>query len=243
MKWLVFTLVLGLAPLCSVAVEEGPELTKANIDPGDRQSLQRGARIFVNYCLSCHSATYMRFNRVGKDLGIPDKLVLENLMYVTDKVGNTMNVAMRPKDAEAWLGMAPPDLSVTARSRGVDWIYTFLTSYYLDPGRPTGVNNVVFKDTAMPHVLWELQGLQKPVWKGEEARVEKEISGLAIAVPGKLDEKEYQRTVNDLVNFLAYVAEPATLERRRIGSWVLAFLALFAVVTFFLKKEYWKDVH
>jgi ubiquinol-cytochrome c reductase cytochrome c1 subunit len=243
MKRLIIALVLGLTPLCSAVAEEGPELARASIDLGDKASLQRGARLFVNYCLSCHSASYMRFNRVGQDLGVADKLMVKNLMYATDKVGDTMNVAMRPREAESWFGVVPPDLSVIARSRGADWLYTFLTSFYVDPERTTGVNNRVFKDTAMPHVLWELQGLQEPVWKGEEAKAKKEISALALAVPGKLDEKGYQRAVNDLVNFLVYVGEPAAMERRRIGFWVLAFLVSFALVAYFLKKEYWKDIH
>ena len=240
MRRIVFAFALGLMPFFSWAIEKGPELAKAGIDPGDDESLQRGARIFVNYCFSCHSASYMRFSRVAEDLSLSDKLVINNLMFVTDKIGNTMNVAMQPKEAEAWFGVAPPDLSVIARSRGADWLYSFFTSFYSDPIRPSGVNNLVFKDTAMPHVLWELQGFQELV---QEVDAEKKITSLKLATPGKLDEKEYQRTVNDLVNFLVYLGEPVTQERKRVGFWVLLFLAVFAVITFLLKKEYWKDIH
>jgi len=240
MKRIACACLLCLMPLCSWAVEEGPELAKADIDLGDEKSLQRGARTFVNYCLTCHSATYMRFSRMAKDLRLSDKLVADNLMFVTDKVGNTMNVTMLAKESEAWFGMVPPDLSVIARSRGVDWLYTFLTSFYLDPSRPTGVNNRVFKDTAMPHVLWELQGFQEPVL---EAGGEKKITALKLTKPGKLDESAYRQTVNDLVNFLEYLGEPAALERKRLGPRVLLFLAAFGIIAYLLKREYWKDLH
>ncbi len=244
MKRAISVLLLGMLPGLAWAAESGVALAKADINLGDRESLQRGARIFVNYCLSCHSASYMRFSRLAQDLNISKKLVEENLMFVTDKIGETMKVAMRATDAELWFGVAPPDLSVIARSRGVDWLYTFLTSFYLDRGRPTGVNNLVFKDTAMPHVLWELQGWQAPLLRpAQSGESIKAIEGLQLTTPGKLDETEFRQTVRDLVNFLAYVGEPAQLIRRRLGPWVIGFLAVFLGVVYALKKEYWKDVH
>lgn len=222
------------------------ELMKANIDPKDVLSLQRGAGLFVNYCLSCHSAAYMRFSRAAKDLQIPNDVAKSNLLFVTDKIENTMQAAMRAQDAEKWFGVAPPDLSVIARAKGVDWLYTFLNAFYLDPNRPNGVNNRLFEDTAMPHVLWELQGWQTPVYrtsKDNEAKEEKVLDRLQVTIPGKLDEPSYQGGVRDLVNFLAYIAEPAKMVRERLGASVLLFLGVFSLLCYALKREYWKDVH
>lgn len=217
---------------------------EADIDLGDTHSLQRGARTFVNYCLSCHSASFMRYSRIAKDLEIPEELVKNNLMFTTDKIGDTLDVAMPRADAENWfLGVAPPDLSVIARARGANWLYTFLSTFYLAPERPTGVNNLAFKDTAMPHVLWELQGWQEPVLttdqNGDESEV---IDYLKLAQPGKLSAQEYRQTVRDLVAFLVYLAEPAALVRHRIGIGVLLFLVILLSLAYALKKEYWKDV-
>ncbi|MGH8610974.1 MAG: cytochrome c1 [Gammaproteobacteria bacterium] len=221
------------------------ELMKANIDPKDVLSLQRGAGLFVNYCLSCHSAAYMRFSRAARDLQIPNDVAKSNLLFVTDKIENTMQAAMRAQDAEKWFGVAPPDLSVIARAKGVDWLYTFLNAFYLDPNRPNGVNNRLFEDTAMPHVLWELQGWQTPVYrtsKDNEAKEEKVLDRLQVTIPGKLDEPSYQGGVRDLVNFLAYIAEPAKMVRERLGASVLLFLGVFSLLCYALKREYWKDV-
>ncbi len=222
------------------------ELMKANIDPKDVGSLQRGAGLFVNYCLSCHSAAYMRFSRAARDLQIPNDVAKSNLLFVTDKIENTMQAAMRAQDAEKWFGVAPPDLSVIARAKGVDWLYTFLNSFYLDPSRPRGVNNRLFEDTAMPHVLWELQGWKTPVYRtseDNEAKEEKVLDHLQVTIPGKLDEASYQAGVRDLVNFLAYIAEPAKMVRERLGASVLLFLGVFSLLCYALKREYWKDVH
>ena len=245
MKRMILVALLAMVPGLSSAVGTGMPPVKVDTDPHDRESLQRGARIFVNYCLSCHSASYMRFSRLASDLNIADQLVVDNLMFVTDKIGNTMEVAMRAADAERWFGVAPPDLSVIARSRGADWLYTFLTSFYLDPSRPTGVNNLVFKDTAMPHVLWELQGWQTPIRRSqiENGTNREVIDGLELTIPGKLQEAEFQQTVRDLVNFLAYMGEPAQLIRRRLGRWVVAFLGVLLVPVYLLKREYWRDIH
>ena len=245
MKKLI-AIVLLVLPVLVSATGSGVRLKHANIDLSDQASLQNGAKLFVNYCLSCHSASYMRYSRVAKDLGIPEDIMIKNMLFVTDKIGKNMEVAMRGKDAEKWLGVAPPDLSVIARSRGSDWIYTFLDSYYLDPSKATGVNNLVFKDTAMPHVLWELQGWQKPVYSeedhGEHGGVSKEITDLELVAAGRMNESDYRAARRDLVNFMTYMGEPAKLIRKKVGFWVILFLLILLVPAYLLKKEYWKDV-
>ena len=220
------------------AGQGGPALLEANVTLGSKTSLQRGAQTFVNYCLSCHAASYMRYNRLVEDLDISEELVLKNLMFNTDKIGNTMTVAMRPQDAEQWFGVAPPDLSVIARSRGADWLYSYLLGFYLDGSRPAGVNNLYFPDTAMPHVLWELQGLQRLVEPHGDHSMR-----LEMAIPGDLNPQEYQRVALDLVSFLVYVGEPAKLVRYRVGFWTIAFLLVLLLATYMMKREYWKDVH
>ncbi len=245
MKKLI-AIVLLVLPVVVSAAGSGVHLKHANIDLSDQASLQNGAKLFVNYCLSCHSASYMRFSRVAKDLGIPEDTMKKNMLFVTDKIGKNMEVAMRGKDAKKWLGVAPPDLSVIARSRGSDWIYTFLDSYYLDPSKATGVNNLVFRDTAMPHVLWELQGWQKPVYSeedhGEHGGVSKEITDLELVAAGRMNESDYRAARRDLVNFMTYMGEPAKLIRKKVGFWVILFLLILLVPAYLLKKEYWKDV-
>jgi ubiquinol-cytochrome c reductase cytochrome c1 subunit len=221
----------------------GQKLMHANTDLSDQASLQRGARTFVNYCLSCHSAAYMRFNRLGKDLGISDDVLKSNLMFGTDKTGSTMTIAMKKQDAEQYFGGAvPPDLSVTARSLGVDYLYTYFMTFYRDHSRPLGVNNLAFKDVGMPHVLWELQGWQRPVYgEGEHAD---EIVHLEQETAGSQSAEEYARTVRDLVNFMDYLGEPIKLKRQKIGFWVIFYLLLILLpIVYLLKKEYWKDVH
>ena len=235
-------LVIGAA----FASGNGGGLLHASVDLSDRTALQRGARIFVNYCLSCHSASFMRFNRMGEDLGIVEDVLKQNLMFGTDKTGDTMTIAMRREDARGYFGVAPPDLSVISRARGADWLYSFLMTFYLDPSRPFGVNNLQFKDVAMPHVMWELQGLQRPV-KVQETLADgnsiERIQHLELDTPGLQTPEEYAATVNDLVNFLVYLGEPIQLKRYAIGTWVILYLLIFLVVAYFLKKEYWKDVH
>ncbi len=239
-------LLLTLTVSGGAAATGMQELHDASVDLGDEASLQRGARTFVNYCVSCHSARYARYSRLAADLGIPEDIVAAKMMFTTDKIGNTMNVALRAADGEGWFGVAPPDLSVIARSRGADWLYTFLLTFYLDPARPTGVNNLLFRDTAMPHVLWELQGLQRPVLGASadaHGRHASQIASLELASHGLQSEQEYRRTVRDLVNFLVYLGEPAKLVRYRIGFWVILFLIGFYLLAWRLKREYWKDVH
>ena len=245
MKKLILIFLL-IVPVIASATGSGARLKNARVNLEDKTSLQNGAKLFVNYCLSCHSASYMRFSRTAKDLDIPEEVMKKNMLFMTDKIGNNMDVAMRGKDAKKWLGVAPPDLSVIARSRGPDWIYTFLDSYYLDPEKATGVNNLVFRDTAMPHVLWELQGWQKPVYSeehhGEHGDATKVITDLELVAAGKLNQSEYRKARRDLVNFMTYMAEPARLVRKQVGFWVILFLLILLVPAYLLKKEYWKDV-
>ncbi|HKS53714.1 MAG TPA: cytochrome c1 [Steroidobacteraceae bacterium] len=209
-------------------------------------SLQRGARNFVNYCMGCHSARYVRYGRLGKDLGLSEQQVIDNLMFTGERIHDTMKISMRPEDAARWFGTTPPDLSLIARSRGPDYIYSFLKSFYLDPSRPTGVNNRVMPQTAMPDVLWELQGLQEAVYVGESdaehGAVHKSFKEFRSVRPGTMPAKEYDDFVRDTVNFLVYIGEPMQLERRSIGLRVLIFLLVFFLFAYFLKKEYWKDV-
>jgi len=243
-KYLVIVL-LALAPAWVLAAGGGVHLDKANIDPTNKQSLQRGARIFVNYCLSCHSASLMRYERMGNDLGVDEKLVSENLMFTGGKVGELMTVATAPDDAKEWFGTVPPDLTVIARARGVDWLYTYMRSFYQDDSRHIGTNNLVFPDVGMPNVLWELQGIQETVLKTvkDHDGTEHKVVELELVEPGLQSPKEFDRTVRDLVNFLDYMGEPAKYERRQLGTKVILFLLVFLVLAILLKKEYWKDIH
>ena len=222
------------------------KLSHMKVDLSNQQSLQRGAKIFINYCLSCHSAAYMRYNRMGQDLSISDDVLKENLMFGAEKVGDVMSISMRQEDSINYFGVIPPDLSVIARSRGADWLYTYFKTFYKDDSRPFGVNNLVYKDTAMPHVLWELQGEQHLVSKESIAAVYYDPSYsdfLELVSPGKLTEKEYDRTVRDLVNYLVYMGDPIKLKRTKIGVWVMFYLFVFLLIAYMLKKEYWKDIH
>ena len=243
-KYLVIVL-LALAPAWVLAAGGGVHLDKANIDPTNKQSLQRGARIFVNYCLSCHSASLMRYERIGNDLGVDEKLVSENLMFTGGKVGELMTVATAADDAKEWFGTVPPDLTVIARARGVDWLYTYMRSFYQDDSRHIGTNNLVFPDVGMPNVLWELQGIQEVVLTTEKDHngLEHKAVELELTEPGLQSPKEFDRTVRDLVNFLDYMGEPAKYERRQLGTKVILFLLVFLVLAILLKKEYWKDIH
>ena len=238
--------LLLLFPSVVLATDSNLQNYHINVDLSNKESLQRGARIFVNYCMGCHSAAFMRYNRLGKDLGISEDILKANLMFGTDKTGDTMEIAMKGADGKTFFGVAPPDLSVIARSRGADWLYGYFMTFYLDPSRPFGVNNILFKDVAMPHVLWELQGFQRPVYKtikhedGTETRV---IEQLEQDSEGKYTPDEYEKTIYDLVNFLVYLSEPAKLMRQKVGIWVILYLFTFLILAYFLKKEYWKDVH
>lgn len=214
-------------------------LDKAPANQSDKASLQRGAKTFVNYCLSCHSAQAMRYNRL-QDIGLAEQEIKDNLILTGAKVGDTMTNSMSKKDALAAFGVAPPDLSVIARSRGADWLYTYLRGFYRDESRPTGWNNTVFDKVGMPHVLYELQGEQV---LNVEKHGEHETRKLELAKPGKMTPVEYDGMVADLVNYLDYMGEPAKTKRMKLGIYVLLFLGIFFVVAVALKKEYWKDIH
>ncbi len=246
MKKQLLAILLLVSPALAVASGGEVHLDKAQIDPTNQESLQRGARTFVNYCLSCHSAKYQRYNRMARDLGIPEDVVIDNLMFTGEKIGDTMEIAMKPADGAQYFGAAPPDLTLVARVRGVDWLYTYLRTFYLDDTRPFGVNNMVFDKVGMPHVLWELQGWQKPVYEtvtDHEGHEHQKLVGVELVKQGKLTPAEYDRTVRDLVNFLAYMGEPVKLERQALGVKVLLFLFVLFIITYLLKKEYWKDIH
>ena len=246
MKKIIIALLITLMPALGLAAGGGVHLDKADVDLTNQASLQNGAKLFVNYCLSCHSAAYMRYNRMAKDLGLTEEQVQNNLMFAADKVGETMTIAMPANDAKKWFGTKIPDLTVVARARGEDWLYTYLRTFYLDASRPWGVNNATFKDVGMPHVLWELEGLKQPVYeiyKDHDGNDAKRIVGYEIVQPGKMSATEYDNAVRDLVNFMVYMGEPAKLSRYNIGVWVLLFLALLFVVSYAMKKEFWKDVH
>ena len=216
----------------------------ARNDVANTASLQRGARNFVNYCQGCHSAKYVRYNQLARDLGMTEQQVIDNLMFGAARPTETMEVAMRPADGARWFGIAPPDLSLMARSKGPDYIYNFLRSFYADPARPTGVNNLMLPNVAMPHVLWQLQGMHKAVYEQEEHngathlvfRRFEEIS------PGTLKPEEYDEFVRDTVNFLDYIAEPMKLKRQSLGILVVVFLLVFGIFAYLLKQEIWKDV-
>ena len=239
-------------PLTAFA-NSGAALKPANIDIHNKQSLQRGAKYFVNYCQGCHSLKFSRYNRIATDLGLTDEQVKNNLIFTRDKkgdptkVGSLMENALDREAAAAWFGAPPPDLSLVGRSRGPDWIYTYLNSFYADPSRPMGVNNTVFPNVGMPHVLVGLQGVQKleatehGEHEGEGAH--HEAPKLVMEKAGSMGQAEYQMLTRDITNFLTYVAEPASLHRKTYGVWVMLFLGIFFIFAYLLKKEYWKDVH
>ena len=243
-KRLAWVLAACLAlPGVVLAAGGEAELEPAGTNIDDVAALQRGARLFVNYCLSCHSAKYMRYNRLVEDLGLSEAMVMRNLVFRDAKIGDVMSIAMRPEDAEAWFGKEPPDLSLSGRSRGVDWLYGYLRSFYRDDSG--NWNNVLLPNASMPHVLWELQGIQTPVYHTvTEGEVEMQvIDRLELSEPGRLSAEAYDDSVRDLVTFMEYLGEPAKQQRKRIGIWVMLYLAVFAFVAWLLKSEYWRDVH
>lgn len=232
------------APALAPANEGGAALDRAPINLGNQASLQRGARLFVNYCLNCHSANYMRYNRLA-DIGLSDEQIKNNLLFTGGKVGDTMGISMRVEEAKQWFGKAPPDLSVEARARGADWLYTYLRGFYRDDSRSTGWNNVAFPNVGMPHALWELQGQQVlQVTEHVDADGNKtETHRLVLDKPGALTPAAYDEAAADLVNYMVYMAEPAQMQRKKLGIVVLLFLGLLFIVSYYLKKEFWKDVH
>jgi ubiquinol-cytochrome c reductase cytochrome c1 subunit len=247
------------APFTAMASEEHVRLDRmpADVNPNDPVSLQRGAQVYVNYCLGCHSAGYMRYNRLT-DIGLTEQQIRDNLIFTGAKVGELMAIGMAAKDAKEWFGAPPPDLSVIARSRsssagsGADWLYTYLRSFYRDASRPTGWNNTVFPNVGMPHILYQLQGEQalkteellQPRGSGKkEDALKIEVQRLVLEKPGTMTPAEYDRMVADLVNFLSYMSEPVKHYRQQLGIYVLMFLGVLFVFAYALKKEFWKDVH
>lgn len=243
-KWIV--VLFALLPSVVFAAGSNVHLDKANNDISDSASLQNGAKLFMNYCFGCHSTQYQRYQRVATDLGIPLDLMKEHMVFDPNaKIGDLMENAIPDDAAAKWFGAPPPDLTLVARVRGTDWLYTYLRSFYADPARPFGVNNIVFPSVGMPHVLEELQGIPTPIFEthvvdGVEKRT---VVGVETDGSGEMSSSEYDDAVRDLVNFLEYSGDPVKLERQSLGWWVMGFLVLFTIVVVLLKKEYWRDVH
>ncbi len=259
-------LALGFTTLGTAYAAGGPKvpLDKAYLNMSDKASLQNGAKLFVNYCLSCHSAEYSRYNRVAEDLDIPMDLLKENLMFTSEKTGDLMTTTMPAADAKRWFGVAPPDLSLVAKVRKPDWIYTYLRAFYLDESSPSGWNNSLFQNVAMPHAMYELQGVQRLVGKkdaahaesGEHAESDVVMPSTSEAVlttvgdtifelqhPGKMTPAEFDAAMEDLTLFLTYLGEPAQMQRKTMGVYTLAFLIGLLLLCYLLNKEFWRDVH
>ncbi|MBL4712461.1 MAG: cytochrome c1 [Gammaproteobacteria bacterium] len=250
-KLMPILMVAAMLMPALVLGSSGAKLYTAPIDINDKASLRRGAKAFADYCYSCHAATFMRFNRIAKDLEMSEDDVREMMIHTRGKkgeptkIGDVMEVSMTDDYAKNAFGTAVPDLTLAARARGADWIYTYLRSFYVDADRPTGFNNIVFADVGMPHVLWSLQGLQTPVYKTVmhgDIGVE-ELDHFEQIQTGKLSRVEYDMFLGDLTNFMVYIAEPVQVERRSMGWKVLLFLVVLFGFAYALKKEYWKDVH
>lgn len=239
MKKIITTLLL-LLPLSAIAAGGEVTLQSVDIELDDFAAIKKGAKHYVTYCLGCHSAKHMRYKRIAIDLEIDEDEVLADIAPEGARIYDQMHTAMDTHDSKKWFGTNPPDLSLIARSRGADWLYTYLKGFYVDESTPLGVNNTVFPDVGMPNMLWQLQGIQKPVIKkvtGQDV-----ITFLETTEEGTLSNKEFDDFVTELVNFLVYVGEPVQLERQRMGKYVLLFLLLFTVIAYLLKKEYWKDI-
>lgn len=238
-------LALSFAAAANAATAGWP-LQDAGTDVGNLASLQRGARNFVNYCLGCHSAKYMRYSQLASDLALTEDELRSSLMFTGTRIYDTMDSALTAEQGRAWFGNAPPDLSLIARSRGPDYVFTFLRSFYADSSRPTGVNNAVLPGTAMPHVLAPLQGVQQPRFEAAAGPDGKQVQHLVAlepgSVPGDLPAAAFDSFVRDTVAFLEYVAEPSKARREQLGVWVILFLLMFTAFAWFLYKEYWKDV-
>lgn len=241
-----FLAALLFAPALALAAGASLHLDKAPDVSGDQAALQNGAKLFVNYCLNCHGASHLRYNKL-MELGLTEQQVKDSLMFTAEKIGEPMRVAIRADEAKQWFGATPPDLTLVARARasgdgsGPDWLYTYLRSFYRDETRPTGWNNVVFENVGMPHILYELQGTQ--VLKVEKDAAGHEAKKLELAVPGKLSANDYDKQVADLVGFITWMGEPTADLRKKMGYGVLLFLGVLFVLAYALKKEYWKDIH
>jgi ubiquinol-cytochrome c reductase cytochrome c1 subunit len=251
MKKLILTVMLAFGVVAGAQASGGDEVAwdKAPSRTNDLPALQNGAKLFVNYCLNCHSAAFMRFNRL-KDIGISEQQIKDNLLTVSDKIGEPMKAPIDPKEAKEWFGGVPPDLTLIARSRsghggtGADYLYTYMRTFYRDAGRPTGWNNLAFPNVGMPHVLWQLQGEREPQFDtekqhGHEVKV---FRGWKQVTPGALTPLQYDQAVGDLVGYLQWMAEPAQNHRVRIGAWVMMFLGVLLVVVWRLNAAFWKDI-
>lgn len=267
MKKLIVIIVMALLPLVGFA-NEGVELESANVDLTDQAAIQRGAKYFTNYCMGCHSAKYVRY-KLMENQGLSESQIKENLIFDGSKVAGLMKIAMPEAYAAESFGAPAPDLTLEARRRSPDWIYTYLKSFYTDPSRPTGVNNTVFHNVGMPNILWSLEGIKDPAYKyevhegttrvaefeteaeaeamakekGDGFRVEKVVHGFNKRTDGKLSEEEFDQAVLDLTTYLTYISEPMKLERQHMGVWVVLFLVVFTILAYLMKKEWWKDVH
>lgn len=242
-KLRLFAFLLALAPAFATA-SSGGDLMSSGADLSDKASLQRGAGLYMNYCAGCHSLSMMRYSRIAEDLDLAPELVEEHLLVGDAKIGENVVTGVAAADGQAWFGKAPPDLSLVARAKagGADWVYTYLKSFYVDESRPIGWNNKLFPGVSMPNVLWELQGIQRPVMdEGHDG--EAHVSKLELVSPGRMDTREFDQAARDISNFLQYAAEPAALQRESVGVWVILFLAFFTLLAYLLKLEYWRDVH
>jgi ubiquinol-cytochrome c reductase cytochrome c1 subunit len=259
MRALLAILLISLLPAWAFAAGHDTALERVDVDVSDKAALQDGAGTFVNYCMGCHSAKFQRYERVADDLGITHALMMKELVFTGARIGDHMDIGMQPADAKAWFGTPPPDLTLVAQVRGTDWLYAYLRSFYEDPTRPWGVNNTVFPNTGMPNVLEGLQGRQRldctqagPVEEGNTPRTTPAVSGLSphtcdqlAVVPntGSLTEAQFNEKLRNLVSFLVYSADPAALQRQRIGIYVLMYLAVLLILAYLLKREYWRDVN
>jgi ubiquinol-cytochrome c reductase cytochrome c1 subunit len=236
-------MVLALCSGTAAAAGGGGDLMDAKVDVSNEASLQRGAKLFANNCMGCHSAKFVRWNALPEALGVSMETIEENLIYGSYEAGDTINAAMRQADGSEWFGAAPPDLSLTARARGEDWVYTYLNSFYRDPDASIGWNNKLLKNSSMPHVLWRLQGVPEPVYEGSGDSIQVASLEIPEGQGGMLTEAEYHQATRDITNFMAFMAEPVRAKRQEIGVWVIGFLVVFTILAYFLKREYWRDVH
>ncbi|WP_329742505.1 cytochrome c1 [Dyella sp. A6] len=240
-KRLISIVLLGVGLLAGsfTAWAEGPDLPSAGNNLRDQASLQRGAHLFFNYCVGCHSLKYLRYSRMANDLGLTEQEVMKDLDFTGARFDDPIITRMPPDVATKAFGKVPPDLSLEVSAKGADWVYAYLNSFYLDPKSPIGWNNTILPNAAMPFPLWKLQGEQTAVMGKDGKTVEK----LELSHPGDMTPAQYRQATRDLVNFLAYASEPAALQRHKYGAWVILFLVLFTFLAYLMKKEYWKDVH
>lgn len=243
MKRVIIAFLVVAFPMLSMAAVS-VSIDKVDVDTTDVESLQRGAKLYTGYCAGCHSARFVRYSSMARDLQIDEKRLVDEFIVGVDKPGEMILTAMTKPNAEKWFGTKIPDLSLVARSRGEDWLYSYLRAFYVDPSKPFGVNNTVFKSVAMPNVLWELQGVQEAVFApGEDGKPSEVVESLKLVQPGSMSPEEYDAAIRDLVNFLSYIGEPTQNKRRQLGVWVIGFLLVLFVFAYFLKKEYWRDIH